>query len=148
MDREKHEHFHSWLRWKKEKTGKYPPNAKQKEILESEYGGTLLENVRRPVEANDTPRSSSTVVHQENSKPELLFAELKKERLRLAREFKIPAYLIFHDSTLTELANAQPTSEQSMRQIRGVGPEKMQKFGHSFLNIILSFKAKTEEESA
>ncbi len=51
MNREKHEHFHSWLRWKKEKAGKYPPIREQKKILVQEYGGTLLENYKPPVGA-------------------------------------------------------------------------------------------------
>ncbi len=45
MDCEKHEHFHSWLRWKKEKSGHYPSIGHQKNVLEREYGGTLLENL-------------------------------------------------------------------------------------------------------
>lgn len=45
MDSEKHEHFHSWLRWKKEKNGRYPSIAQQKRVLEEEYGGTLLETI-------------------------------------------------------------------------------------------------------
>jgi hypothetical protein len=45
MDREKHEHFHSWLRWKKEKDGGYPSFSDQKRVLVEEYGGTLLENL-------------------------------------------------------------------------------------------------------
>lgn len=45
MDREKHEHFHAWLRWKREKTGRYPSLREQKRILVSEYRGTLLETV-------------------------------------------------------------------------------------------------------
>lgn len=47
MDSEKHEHHHSWLKWKKEKTGRYPSIAQQKRVLENEYGGMLLESVRK-----------------------------------------------------------------------------------------------------
>lgn len=45
MDGEKHEHFHAWLRWKKEKGGMYPSIIDQKRVLVLEYGGTLLENL-------------------------------------------------------------------------------------------------------
>lgn len=47
MDGEKHEHFHAWLRWKKEKDGMYPSINDQKRVLAQEYGGTLLETVTR-----------------------------------------------------------------------------------------------------
>lgn len=50
MDHEKHELFHAWLRWKKEKDGFYPPLGDQKRVLVHEYGGTLLEHLAiRPV---------------------------------------------------------------------------------------------------
>lgn len=48
MDAEKHEHFHSWLIWKKEKSGSYPSINNQKKVLEQEYGGTLLEKATPP----------------------------------------------------------------------------------------------------
>lgn len=47
MDREKHEHFHSWLRWRKDKSGYYPSIKNQKRILREEYGGTLLEEINQ-----------------------------------------------------------------------------------------------------
>lgn len=46
MDGEKHEHFHAWLRWKKEKSGRYPSINDQKRVLEHEYGGMLLEKIK------------------------------------------------------------------------------------------------------
>lgn len=45
MDSEKHQHFHAWLRWKKDKDGMYPSIYDQKRALVEQYGGTLLENV-------------------------------------------------------------------------------------------------------
>jgi hypothetical protein len=52
MDREKHELFHTWLRWKKEKSGRYPSFNDQKRILVNEYDGTLLENVKSAEKKN------------------------------------------------------------------------------------------------
>ncbi|MEK2690668.1 HNH endonuclease [Bdellovibrio sp. GT3] len=42
MDRKKHDAFHSWLRWKKIKSGEYPSLQRQKRILVDEYHGILL----------------------------------------------------------------------------------------------------------
>jgi hypothetical protein len=47
MDREKHELFHSWLRWKREKSGRYPSFKDQIRILKDEYGGILLSSIPR-----------------------------------------------------------------------------------------------------
>ncbi len=65
MDCEKHEHFHSWLMWKKKKSGKYPPFSDQKRILESEYGGTLLENVKQ--KSKPAPNNETKSEHKEIS---------------------------------------------------------------------------------
>ena len=47
MNSEKHEHFHAWLRWKKEKDGIYPSITEQKQALVREYGGTLIECISK-----------------------------------------------------------------------------------------------------
>lgn len=165
MDSEKHEHFHAWLRWKKEKSGKYPAINDQKLILEKEYGGTLLAKVKSPVgkseESNHVKEEQRLVEDEVQSSDsetvkanveippnELLLSELKKERLRLAKENGVPAYLIFHDSTLIEMSEAMPISEDSMLQVRGVGPEKLEKYGRHFIRLIKALKSNAEEESA
>ena len=48
LDREKHEFFHSWLQWKKNKEGRYTDLDTEKRILVSEYGGILLETFNVP----------------------------------------------------------------------------------------------------
>ena len=52
MDGEKHEHFHAWLSWKKEKSGRYPSINDQKRVLEQEYGGMLLEKIKQTKSAS------------------------------------------------------------------------------------------------
>lgn len=76
-----------------------------------------------------------------------LFKELKKERLKLAKENKVPAYIIFHDSTLTEIAEVMPVSKSLLLQINGVGPDKLEKYGDQFLNIVKNFKASNSESA-
>lgn len=151
MDAEKHEHFHAWLRWKREKSGKYPSISNQKRVLQGEYGGILLDKVESPKPSlNELENSESdvTVLDGGEVDQKRLLEDLKKERLRLAKEGNVPAYLIFHDSTLIEMSQIMPCSEESMRQIRGVGSEKMEKFGQQFICVIKRFKSELEEESA
>lgn len=76
-----------------------------------------------------------------------LFKKLKKERLKLAKENSVPAYIIFRDSTRTEIAEVMPVSKSLMLQINGVGPEKLEKYGDQFLNIIKNFKANNSESA-
>lgn len=149
MDSEKHEHFHAWLRWKKEKSGQYPTINDQKRTLETEYGGTLLENVEskpriEAVESSDT--KSSTEVTSEYQKR--LFVELKTVREMLASENNVPLYMIFNNNTLIEMCEKLPTTESEMLKINGVGPIKIRQYGSYFLHEIIQFKKSIEEESA
>ena len=67
---------------------------------------------------------------------EELFAALKKLRSELASEAKVPAYVIFHDSTLIDMCMRQPKNEAEFLQISGVGKSKMEKYGEKFLRCI------------
>ena len=69
---------------------------------------------------------------------EPLFELLREHRLELAEEKGVPPYIIFHDSTLEEMAKTRPDSLESMQYISGVGEQKLKQFGESFLEIIQS----------
>ena len=150
MNNEKHEHFHSWLRWKKEKSKKYPSISNQKQVLVREYGGSLLENVSHAsfrnqidINRNDEIKRSPTVAIEGQSKSELqknLFNELRKERNRLANERNVPAYIVFDNKTLMEMSETLPVSESEMLQITGVGSKKLQLYGAYFIAIVKKFK--------
>jgi ATP-dependent DNA helicase RecQ len=64
-----------------------------------------------------------------------MLAKLKDLRLSLAREQRVPAYVVFPDATLIEMARARPGSLDEMRQISGVGPRKLEQFGPQFLAV-------------
>jgi ATP-dependent DNA helicase RecQ len=65
-----------------------------------------------------------------------LLAALKKLRLTLAAERHLPAYLIFSDKTLAEMARAAPRNLSEFAMISGVGSSKLRDFGHAFLDAI------------
>jgi ATP-dependent DNA helicase RecQ len=65
-----------------------------------------------------------------------LFEALRARRLQLAREQSVPPYVIFHDSTLRELASRRPLTHEAMRGISGVGEQKLQRFGTAFIAVI------------
>ena len=65
-----------------------------------------------------------------------LFDALKRLRGTIARETKVPAYVVFPDRTLAELALHRPGSLSALGEIRGVGPAKLEKYGPRFLDLI------------
>ncbi|HEY5712684.1 MAG TPA: DNA helicase RecQ [Allosphingosinicella sp.] len=65
-----------------------------------------------------------------------LFEALRARRRELAAESGVPPYVIFHDSTLREMAAAKPASLAAMRDIGGVGEAKLQRYGAAFVDII------------
>ena len=70
------------------------------------------------------------------SEDERLFAELRNLRMELAREAKVPPYIIFSDKSLRMMCRIRPRSRGEMLSISGVGEYKYEKYGEKFLNII------------
>lgn len=65
-----------------------------------------------------------------------LLAVLKKKRLALAQERGVPAYVIFADRSLRDMAARRPVSEAEFAEIHGVGAAKLKEFAEPFLEII------------
>ena len=67
---------------------------------------------------------------------EALYLELKALRKRLADAKGVPAYVIFSDATLQQMARFQPATEAEFLALSGVGPKKLQQYGESFLRLL------------
>lgn len=65
-----------------------------------------------------------------------LFGELRSLRIRLARARKIPAYMVFSDATLQDMAIKRPQQLQELRQVIGVGDKKLEQYGQAFLEVL------------
>src|SRR5262245_57209974 len=65
-----------------------------------------------------------------------LLASMKALRSKLAQEQRVPAYVVFSDRTLVELATHRPQSPRAMREIHGVGDTKLERYGAAFLDVI------------
>ncbi len=65
-----------------------------------------------------------------------LLAALKSLRTQLAQAQRVPAYVVFSDRTLVELATVKPTTPGSMREIHGIGDSKLERYGAAFLEIV------------
>jgi ATP-dependent DNA helicase RecQ len=80
------------------------------------------------------PAAPSEIVLGESE--QRLFAELRALRAVIAKEEQVPAYVVFSDRTLGELAMRRPRSLGMMEDVRGVGPAKLEKYGDRFLEVI------------
>ena len=89
---------------------------------------------RRRASATPTPTGMS----------ETLLAALKEKRLDLARERGVPAFVIFTDRTLMDMAKRKPASEAAFGEVFGVGAAKVREFAHEFLPVIVE----NEEQSS
>ena len=65
-----------------------------------------------------------------------LVAALRELRTSLARAAKVPAYVIFPDRTLVEMAVRRPVSLDALSGVRGVGPTKLERYGEKILAVI------------
>ncbi len=70
---------------------------------------------------------------------ETLFAALKELRLSLARERGVPAYVIFGDRSLVDMARKKPANDVEFAQVFGVGEAKLRDFAQPFLAVIAGF---------
>ncbi len=61
--------------------------------------------------------------------------ELKKWRKNIAAERNIPAYCVFHDSTLIGIANQLPKTKKELEGIKGIGEKKIEIYGEEILKI-------------
>ena len=95
-------------------------------------------NVKKAMKVIKTAKASKT------GKPSIaiapgdqdLLAALKKLRLKLSRDRNVPAYVVFHDAVLIELANERPATLDQMAGINGIGPRKLDSYGEVFLEAI------------
>lgn len=65
-----------------------------------------------------------------------LLSALKAKRRALAEEARVPAYVVFNDRTLIEMAESRPETLDAMARVGGVGAKKLERYGAVFLAII------------
>ena len=64
------------------------------------------------------------------------FAALKGWRAGVAKEHNLPAYVVFHDATLAEMADLRPDSLDALAEISGVGARKLDAYGEQILRVL------------
>jgi ATP-dependent DNA helicase RecQ len=101
-------------------------------ILRGEAPLALRRDAPRAARQADRPSAAALVAEEDEG----LLAALKARRRALADQAGVPAYVIFPDRTLVEMATRRPATLDDMRGITGVGATKLARFGATFLEVI------------
>ena len=70
------------------------------------------------------------------------FSALREIRKRVAQEDAVPAYAVFTDGELAELAKVEVLTPEIIKQVKGIGEKKLEKYGHHFLPKLTDEKSK------
>ena len=73
-----------------------------------------------------------------SNEQEALFEKLRQLRMEIAKEEKVTPYIVFSDKTLVHMCQVRPENKAQMLKVSGVGEFKYQKYGESFLEVILN----------
>ena len=79
---------------------------------------------------------SREIVSDLDENDQSLLMKLKELRLNIAKESKLPAFTVFHDIALRDMAVLKPRTSEEFLEINGVGPSKLEKWSSPFMEII------------
>ena len=109
------------------------------DITESQYPVVTLNELSWQVLRGQKKVWQKMVIVKKAKAKGELFEALRSLRKELATKEKLPPYMIFSDATLIQMATDKPTDLELMKNIRGVGEFKLQKYGEEFLTVIKSY---------
>ncbi len=117
--------------------GEYPTLAMTEEGLEVMLGHRPVDLVappKRPVRGAVGEAASWEGVDRE------LFEALRGLRRSMAAARGVPAYVVFGDATLREMARLRPSDSRAMLEVKGVGDRKLEEYGEAFLEVIVDWE--------
>ncbi len=128
-------------------TGDYPTlstTAKANAVLRGE------ERVlwRHPAPEPEAASKQKAPVRKEKTPDSGLYEELRALRTELARKAHLPAYMIFSDATLIDMAEKRPQSMEAFLDVSGVGTKKAETYGEAFLAVLRTGKGTPETTAA
>jgi DNA helicase II / ATP-dependent DNA helicase PcrA len=94
---------------------------------------TASATIRPP--SGSTPRAPAP---PRDTSPEAIAAEtaLRQWRMQRSKRDGVPAYVVFHDSTLVAIAAQRPTTLAGLRTIPGIGPTKLDRYGDDIIEVL------------
>ncbi|MEQ9259364.1 MAG: DNA helicase RecQ [Roseovarius sp.] len=121
---------HDLFRPDPERHGALRVTEKAHPILRGEESLTLRRDTGQKAAQRPAPKA---LVSEEDAP---LLSALKAKRRALAEAAKMPAYIVFNDRTLIEMAEQRPRTLDEMAHISGVGAKKLEQYGRAFLEVI------------
>ncbi len=99
-------------------------------------------DLRQPEQpaVSSVPRSRIRPAEFDPDIPAALLEQLQQLRTDLARRASVPAYVIFSNQTLRELAARQPQNKHELLQVPGIGEQKAKKYGPAILDVIHAWR--------
>ncbi|MDU8942454.1 DNA helicase RecQ [Ovoidimarina sediminis] len=120
---------HDLVRPDPERHGALRMTGRARPILRGEADITLRKDT---LKAASRPAAKALVAEEDAP----LLAALKAKRRALAEAARVPAYVVFPDRTLIEMAERRPATLDEMAQVSGVGAKKLDRYGATFLEVI------------
>jgi len=112
-------------------------------VLKGEVPILLREQREAPKGSGRTRRATGSATGRSTAAPIKLdaagdqrFAALRAWRSEVAREHNLPAYIVFNDATLAQMAQQAPSSLDELSGISGVGAKKLEAYGREILRVL------------
>lgn len=93
------------------------------------------ERIDKPAKSKKTRKAKAAGIILSEIE-EQIFERLRALRTEIAREEKVPPYIVFSDKTLIHMCRANPRTKSEMLEITGVGDAKYEKYGERFLEVL------------
>jgi ATP-dependent DNA helicase RecQ len=106
------------------------------------YGSKFIEIIAQYVSLHDIHKPEVIQITEAKEKRKKnvasndLLSKLKAERLAIAHSIQRPAFVVFTDKTIVDMAERQPKTKEEMLEVYGIGEAKFAKYGETFLTII------------
>lgn len=109
-----------------------------KPVLKGQQAVTLRRYVKPERTRNASARSAQRADPSAGMAPRerARWDRLRAWRTDTAKRDGVPAYVIFHDATLAEIARSEPDTIDDLRQIPGIGTRKLERFGDELLEVV------------
>src|SRR6266702_2358887 len=109
-----------------------------RQVLKGETSVMLREQAARPSRARRGRQTVGREAFGAAAPDSALLRALRAWRLGVAREHGVPAFVVFHDSTLETIAALQPATRDALRSVSGVGEKKLERYGEALLEVVRS----------
>src|SRR5712691_6280378 len=109
-----------------------------RQVLKGETSVMLREQAARPSRVRRGKKTVAREAVGAAAPDSALLRALRAWRLGVAGEHGVPAFVVFHDSTLETIAALRPGTHEALRGVSGVGEKKLERYGEALLEVVRS----------